>query len=221
MTTRASTTRLVPRSPLPVLLAGAFLVVLDFFIVNVALPSIASGLGAGDTALEWVVTGYGLAFATLLIAGGRLGDRFGRRRVYAGGLAAFSAASAACGLAPSAEALIVARMAQGAAGAIAMPQVPATIGVVYRDADRTGARAGYGGALGVASFGGQVVGGALLSAGLGWRACFLINVPIGLVAMALAARTVPESRVGASARLDVRGTVLLAAALVALLLPRV
>ena len=95
-----------PWGALPVLLAGAFMVVLDFFIVNVALPSIATDLGAGESALEWIVAGYGLTFAAFLITAGRLGDVFGRRRVYAIGLILFTAASAACGLAPSPETLV-------------------------------------------------------------------------------------------------------------------
>src|SRR4051794_7056031 len=106
---------------LPVLLAGAFMVVLDFFIVNVALPSIATGLDATESALEWVVAGYGLAFAAFLITAGRLGDARGRRRVYAIGLGFFTAASPPCGLAPSPPALVVARVAHGAARALVMP----------------------------------------------------------------------------------------------------
>ena len=137
-------------APLPVLLAGAFMVVLDFFIVNVALPSIATELGAGDTSLEWIVAGYGLTFAAFLITAGRLGDGLGRRHVYAIGLALFTATSAACGLAPSPTTLVIARVAQGVAGAIVMPQVLAIIGVTYRGPElrprdepvRHGARAG-------------------------------------------------------------------------------
>src|SRR5436190_11391236 len=97
---------------LPILLAGAFMVVLDFFIVNVALPSMATDLHASESSLEWVVAGYGLAFAAFLITAGRLGDDLGRRRVYAIGLALFTAASTACGLAPTPTALVVARIAQ-------------------------------------------------------------------------------------------------------------
>src|ERR1051326_2068207 len=102
---------------LPVLLEGAFMVVLDFFIVNVALPSIATELHAGESSLEWVVAGYGLTFAAFLIAAGRLGDELGRRRVYAFGLAMFTLASAACGLAPSPATLVLARPVQGGGGA--------------------------------------------------------------------------------------------------------
>src|SRR3954469_16063253 len=116
---------------LPVLLAGAFMVVLDFFIVNIALPSIATDLGAGESSLEWVVAGYGLTFAAFLITAGRLGDSLGRRRVYSLGLILLPVASLACGLAPTPTTLILARVAQGAAGAVLMPQVLSIIGVTY------------------------------------------------------------------------------------------
>ena len=211
-----------PWRALPVLLAGAVMVVLDFFIVNVALPSIATELGAGESALEWVVAGYGLTFAAFLITAGRLGDDRRRRRVYMLGLALFTASSAACGLAPSPATLILARLAQGVAGAMIMPQVLAIIGVTYRGRDHVRALSLYGVALGLAAVGGQVLGGALVQmdpGGLGWRSCFLINVPIGLVALAAAPRLVPESRAQRRARLDVAGAAMLALGLTAILLP--
>jgi EmrB/QacA subfamily drug resistance transporter len=198
------------------------MVVLDFFIVNVALPSIATELRAGESSLEWVVAGYGLTFAAFLITAGRLGDEFGRRRVYALGLALFTAASAACGLAPSPTTLVLARVAQGVAGAIVMPQVLSIIGVTYRGPDYARAFSAYGVALGLAAVGGQVIGGALVQTdvlGLGWRGCFLINVPIGLAALALTPRLVPESRAPERSRMDLAGALLLAAGLVAILLP--
>jgi EmrB/QacA subfamily drug resistance transporter len=207
---------------LPVLLAGAFMVVLDFFIVNVALPSIATDLGAGESSLEWVVAGYGLTFAAFLITAGRLGDEFGRRRIYALGLGLFTAASAACGLAPSPGTLVLARVGQGVAGAVVMPQVLSIIGVTYKEADYVRALSYYGVALGLAAVGGQVIGGALVQtdvAGLGWRGCFLINVPIGLAALAATPRLVPESRAPARARIDLPGAVVLALGLTAVLLP--
>jgi EmrB/QacA subfamily drug resistance transporter len=207
---------------LPILLAGAFMVVLDFFIVNVALPSIATDLGAGESSLEWVVAGYGLAFAAFLITAGRLGDDIGRRRVYVIGLALSTAASAACGLAPSPTTLVLARVGQGVAGAIVMPQVLSIIGVTYKDGEYVRALSAYGVALGLAAVGGQVIGGALVEtdvAGLGWRGCCLINVPIGLAALALAPRLVPESRAPQRASLDLVGSATLAAGLVAILLP--
>jgi EmrB/QacA subfamily drug resistance transporter len=207
---------------LPVLLAGAFMVVLDFFIVNVALPSIATELHAGESSLEWVVAGYGLTFAAFLITAGRLGDELGRRRVYAFGLAMFTLASAACGLAPSPATLVLARIVQGVAGAVVMPQVLSIIGVTYRDGDYVRALSYYGMALGLAAVGGQVIGGALVQtdiAGLGWRGCFLINVPIGLAALALTPRLVPESRAPRRTRIDLPGVAVLALGLTAVLLP--
>jgi EmrB/QacA subfamily drug resistance transporter len=213
---------LTPWAALPVLLAGAFMVVLDFFIVNVALPSIATDLGAGESSLEWVVAGYGLSFAAFLITAGRLGDDLGRRRVYTIGLALFTLASLACGLAPSPTTLVLARVAQGVAGAVVMPQVLAILGVTYRGPDYVRAMSLYGLALGLAAVGGQVIGGALVEtdlAGLGWRSCFLINVPIGLAALAVTPRLVPESRAERRARLDVPGAALVAVGLTAVLLP--
>jgi EmrB/QacA subfamily drug resistance transporter len=211
-----------PWRALPVLLAGAFMVVLDFFIVNVALPSIATDLGAGESSLEWVVAGYGLTFAAFLVTAGRLGDDLGRRRIYAIGLALFVATSAACGLAPSPTTLVLARIAQGVAGAVLMPQVLAIIGVTYRGPAYVRAISIYGVVLGLAAVGGQVIGGALVEtdvAGLGWRSCFLINVPVGLVALALTPRLVPESRAELRVKLDVPGAVMIAAGLTAILLP--
>ena len=194
------------------------MVVLDFFIVNVALPSIATDLGAGESALEWIVAGYGLTFAAFLILAGRLGDVFGRRRVYAIGLVLFTAASAACGLAPSPEALVVARIAQGAAGAIVMPQVLAIIGVAFRGPDYVRALSIYGVVLGLAAVGGQIIGGVLVESALGWRGCFLINLPVGLAALAFT-RVVPESRAERRAPLDLWGAATLAVGLTAILLP--
>src|SRR6187200_403399 len=138
-------------SALPILLAGAFMVVLDFFIVNVALPSIATDLDAGESSLEWIVAGYGLTFAAFLITAGRLGDDLGRRRVYVIGLALFTLASLACGLAPSPTTLVLARVVQGAGGAVVMPQVLSIIGVTYRGPDYVRAMAIYGVVLGLAA----------------------------------------------------------------------
>jgi MFS family permease len=131
-----------------------------------------------------VVAGYGLSFAALLILAGRAGDRFGRRRVYVTGLAAFTLATAACGVAPTIEALIAARFVQGAAGAFVMPQVLAIIGASVRGPDYARALSIYGMVLGLAAIGGQVIGGGLVEAevaGVGWRACVLINAWKNLV----------------------------------------
>jgi EmrB/QacA subfamily drug resistance transporter len=209
---------------LAVVLTGTFMVVLDFFIVNVAMPAMQSDLHAGTGAIEWVVAGYGLTFATFLIAAGRLGDQLGRRRMFSLGLVLFTVASAACGLAPSPGVLVGARLAQGLAAALLSPQVLSIIGVVYSGPERVRAISIYGIVLGLAAVGGQLIGGVLVQAdiaGLGWRSCFLINVPIGLVAVAIAARAVPESRVEGANRLDLVGTALITLGLVDIVLPLV
>lgn len=211
-------------SPLPVLMAATFMVVLDFFIVAVALPSMQADLDASAGSIEWVVAGYGLSLAVMLITGGRLGDRHGRRRVFAYGLALFTVASAICGAAPSVGVLVAARLLQGLSAALLTPQVLSTIGVTYRDGDRVRALAVYGMVMGVAAAGGQLLGGVLIASdllGLGWRTCFLINVPVGLAALALTRRTVPESRTAAEGGMDIAGATLLTGALTAILLPLV
>src|SRR3954453_20036204 len=211
-------------APLPVVLAGTFMVVLDFFLVNVALPSMQSDLHAGDGAIEWVVAGYALTSAVLLITAGRLGDQFGRRKVFSVGLALFTVASLACGVAGSAEMLVAARLLQGAAAAILMPNVLSIIGVAYEGADRARALTAYSLVMGLAAVGGQLIGGLLVQAdiaGLGWRSCFLINVPIGVAALALAPHLVPESRTEQASSLDLAGTLLVTAGLTAVVLPLV
>jgi len=209
--------------PLVVVLAGTFVTFLDFFIVNVALPSIHADLHADSVAMSLVVAGYGVTFAAGMITGGRLGDLHGRRRMFTIGLALFTVTSALCGAAPSATALVVARALQGAAGAMLTPQVLAILGTTYEGPRRDRAFAAYGFAMGIAGVLGQLLGGALIQAdlaGLGWRAIFLINVPVGLVALAFVRRVVPESR-GPAARLDVVGTLLAAVAIAALVVPLV
>jgi EmrB/QacA subfamily drug resistance transporter len=200
------------------------MVVLDFFIVNVALPSIQSGLNAGSGAIEWIAAGYGLTCAVFLITGGRLGDKLGRRRTFSLGLALFTASSAACGLAPTASLLVAGRLVQGVAGALMMPNVMSIITVVYTGADRVKALSAYGMVMGLAAVGGQLIGGVLVQvdpAGLGWRSCFLINVPIGLLALASAPALVPESRDPSARRLDPLGTTLVTVGLTAIVLPLV
>ena len=207
---------------LPVVLAATAMVILDFFIVNVALPAMQSDLHAGAGAVEWVVAGYGLAMAAGLITGGRLGDLLGRRRMFAWGLVLFTLTSLACGLAPDAGTLVAARVAQGAASALLMPQVLAILGVAYDGADRVKAFTAYALTLGLAAVAGQLIGGVLIEldvAGLGWRSCFLVNVPVGIAALALTRRTVPESRAPDATRLDLPGAALVTAALVAVVLP--
>jgi EmrB/QacA subfamily drug resistance transporter len=217
------------RSPLPVLMCGTFMIVLDFFIVNVALPSMQSELHASASAIEWVVAGYGLTCAVLLIAGGRLGDLYGRRLAFAAGLAVFVAASAACGFAPSAGALIAARVVQGIGAALVSPNVLSIIGVAFPGPARVRAITIYGLVMGLAAACGQLIGGILIQAdvlGLAWRSVFLINVPVGLAALACTWRLVPESRSARSPAtagrgLDVAGMIWITAGLTALVLPLV
>jgi EmrB/QacA subfamily drug resistance transporter len=211
-------------APLPVVLAGTFMVVLDFFIVNVALPSMQRDLHASSGSIEWVVAGYALTSAVFLIAGARAGDRLGRRRVFSIGLALFTLASAGCGVASNPETLVLARLVQGIGAALVMPNVLSIIGVTYGGPRLARALGVYGLVMGVAAATGQLIGGVLVAAnvaGLGWRSCFLINVPIGLAALALAPRMVPESRAERGSKLDVVGTVLLTAAVTAIVLPLV
>ncbi|MFI8911583.1 MFS transporter [Streptomyces sp. NPDC053513] len=203
-------------------LLGAALPLIDFFIVNVALPSIDHDLAAGPALLELVVAGYGLAYSVLLVLGGRLGDLFGRRRLFLAGMAAFGLTSLACGLAPDAWTLVAARVAQGAAAALMLPQVLATIHSSTEGPRRARALSLYGATAGLAMAGGQILGGVLVTAdvaGSGWRAVFLVNVPVAVAGLALALRTVPETRSDRPAPVDVPGTLLLALALLALLAP--
>ncbi len=174
---------------LGVLLTGPFLGVLDMFIVNVSLPTIRETLGASFAQLEWTVTGYGLAYAILLIIGGRLGDLFGRRRVFCAGLAGFTLSSALCGSAGTPLALIAWRVVQGAAAAIMFPQALSFIQARFPADERRSAFSVYGANLGMASVCGQIFGGLLLGwnlFGLSWRPVFLVNVPVGLIALAIA-----------------------------------
>ncbi|GGO59833.1 MFS transporter [Streptomyces lasiicapitis] len=204
---------------LAIVMVGTFITVLDYFITNVAVPSIQADLGASHAQSQLVIVGYGVAFTAGMITGGRLGDLYGRRRMFALGMAGFTVASGLCGLAQSADALTAFRVLQGAAAALMVPQVLGILGVVYTGAARARAFVIYGLVVGLAGVFGQVIGGALISidmAGLDWRTIFLINLPIGVVALVLTPRLIPESRSEQGGRLDLTGAVLSTAALVAL-----
>ena len=209
---------------LAVVLTGTFVVTLDFFIVNVAIPSTQADLHAGAGAMQLVIAAYGIALAAGLILGGRLGDLAGRRRVFMTGLALFTVSSAVCGFAPDATILIAGRVVQGAAAALMTPQALSIIGIEYEGEARARAFAVYGLVMGLAAACGQLVGGLLIDVdllGLGWRSCYLVNVPIGIAALALAPHALRESRSNGAARLDLTGAVLATAALVAIVLPLV
>jgi MFS family permease len=214
--------RTLTAAGLTVILVGVLLPMIDFFIVNVALPTIDTDLRASQPLLELVVSGYATAYALLLVLGGRLGDSLGRKRLFLAGMAAFTVTSLACGLAPTATFLVIGRVAQGASAAMMVPQVLATIQAATTGEHRTRALARYGAAGGIAAVLGQVLGGLLVSAnidGLGWRPIFLVNVPIGLAGLILAKRFVPDTRHGAPARIDGPGTLLLGVTLLAILVP--
>ncbi|MEV7125793.1 MFS transporter [Streptomyces sp. NPDC093260] len=203
-------------------LLGAALPLIDFFIVNVALPTIGRDLHTGESVLELVVAGYGVAYAVLLVLGGRLGDLFGRRRLFLGGMAAFGLTSLACGLAPDAWTLVAARVAQGASAAAMLPQVLATIQATTAGPRRAKAMGLYGATAGLSMVAGQILGGVLVAAdlwGTGWRSVFLVNVPVVVAGLLLAVRAVPQTRSERPEPVDGPGTVLLALCLLTLLAP--
>lgn len=207
---------------LATVLLGAFVAIADFFIVNVALPTIDADLHPTAAMLQLVVAGYGVPYALMLVLGGRLGDLFGRRRLFMLGVASFTLFSLLCGLAPTATVLIVFRAAQGASAAFMVPQALATIQAATSGHERSRAIGLYGATAGIAAVVGQVAGGLIVNAniaGFGWRPIFLVNVPVGLVALALAWRYVPATRSEEPMSIDVPGTALLGAALLALLVP--
>jgi MFS family permease len=207
---------------LAVLLCSAFLPALDFFIVNVALPTIDSTLHGSAPMLELVVAGYGTAYALLLIIGGRLGDTYGRRTVLSLGLAGFVITSLVCGIAPNIDLLVGARIIQGVSAAMIVPQVLATFHATLEGHPRSRALGLYGAANGTASAAGLMLGGLLVTAniaGSSWRPIFLVNVPVGLIVLLLIRRTVPNTRSASPASVDLRGTALLAVTVVALLVP--
>jgi len=211
-------------SALAVLMIGTFMFVLDFFIVNVALPAIQQGLRAGEGAIEWIVAGYAISTAVLLVTGGRLGDQFGRRRVFAIGMTVFVLTSAACALAPDPAVLVTARILQGVGAALMAPNILSILGMVYSGPARVRAISVYGMVMGLAAVSGQLIGGVLIRAdlaGMGWRAIFWINVPLGVAALLACRRLVPESRADQRSRFDLAGVALITACLVAIVLPLV
>ncbi|MEO9176448.1 MAG: MFS transporter, partial [Gaiellales bacterium] len=221
-TSRLSRVRESQWTLLALLLTAPFMVVLDFFIVNVAIPSLSVNLHAGPTVIEWIVAGYGLTTAIGLVAAGRLGDRVGRRSVFWAGMLLFTLASGACGVAPGGGTLVAARLVQGLGAALVTPQVLSIVSVAFEGKERARAFGIYGITLGLAAVLGQLIGGLLIQAdilGLGWRACFLINLPIGLVALVLVPRLVPESRVEGAGRLDLVGMGIITLGLAAIVLP--
>jgi EmrB/QacA subfamily drug resistance transporter len=205
-----------------VLIVGALMDMIDVTIVNVALPSIRRDLHASATQLEWVVSGYMLAFAASLIIAGNLGDKFGRKRVFLSGAALFGLASLAAGLSGSGAELIAARVVQGAAAAAMAPQVLATFRAIFGREERGKAFGIYGAMLGFASAIGLVLGGLLTGAnlfGFQWRSVFYVNVPVAVATLIAGARLVPETKDPGARRPNASGAVLLAGSLVAIVYP--
>src|SRR5215218_7306500 len=183
---------------------------LDSTVVNVALPDIGRDLDASTSSLQWILNGYVLTLASLILLGGSLGDRHGRRRIFALGTGAFTVASLLCAIAPNAALLTVARLLQGIGGALLTPGSLAMIESSFRPGDRARAIGAWSGLGGVATALGPLLGGYLVDA-VSWRAIFLINLPIGILVVTMAARHVPETRdPSARGRLDAGGAVLAA-----------
>ncbi len=208
---------------LSVCLVAGFMSLLDVSIVNVALPSIAVGVHVGPSSLQWIVSGYALAFGLLLVPAGRLGDARGRRPAFMWGVGLFTLASLACGLAPNDGTLIVARLVQGAAGGVLTPQVSGLIQQLFRGAERARAFGLLGATIGISTAVGPLLGGLLISVfGMehGWRAVFFVNLPIGVGALVLAMRVIPHVRTtGRRESLDPVGVLLLGGFVTCLLLP--
>ena len=210
------------RAGLILLLTGQMLPMIDTSITNVALDAITHSLNATATELELIVALYGVAFAVCLALGSKLGDNFGRRRLFMWGVASFGLASLLCGMAGNMEQLLAARIVQGAGAALIVPQILATLHVTLKGTAHAKAISLFGGIGGIAFIVGQMGGGWLVSAdiaGLGWRNAFFINVPICLVVLALSRHFVPETRRETPSRIDWTGTVLLAIILCCLLFP--
>jgi EmrB/QacA subfamily drug resistance transporter len=210
---------------LGVCLVGGFMTLLDVSIVNVALPSIRSSLSATQSDLQWVLAGYALAFGLVLVPAGRLGDVRGRRTAYVVALSLFTAASAACGLAPTALLLSLSRVLQGVAGGLLVPQQSGLIQELFRGAERAKAFGLLGATIGISTAVGPLLGGLLIALGgpeHGWRLVFAVNVPIGLAAIPLALRLFPGGRPERRREsLDPVGVVLLGVGVLLILLPLV
>lgn len=207
---------------LAIVVAAQFMFGVDAFVVNVAIPTIAADLHATPAQIESVIAIYLIAYATLVVTGGRLGDIHGTKNVFLAGVLGFTATSLWCGLAQSGMELIVARLAQGATAALMVPQVLATLHLLFTDESRSRAFGIYGIVLGLAGAAGFLLGGLLVTIDLahtGWRSVFFVNVPCGLVIAAAAWRIMPSVPRRAGTRLDIKGSVVLFAGLLCLIGP--
>jgi EmrB/QacA subfamily drug resistance transporter len=207
---------------LPVILIAMFMVGFDIWAVNVAAPSLQRDLHVSDAALQLIVGGYAFMYASGMVTGGRLGDLFGYRRLFLVGVVSFALASLLCGLAPSPGLLVAARLVQGLTGAVLVPQVVALITATFPARERSRALAWYGATMGFGFVSGQILGGGLIQAnifGLGWRAIFLVNVPVGILAVIVASIVVPPARGRRRPRLDPLGAIGVSGSLALALVP--
>jgi EmrB/QacA subfamily drug resistance transporter len=205
-----------------VVIAANIMDLMDATIVNVAGPSIRAALGGSASTLQWLPAGYTLAFAVFLITGARLGDMFGRRRLFLMGSAGFTAMSAACALAPSPGVLIAFRVLQGSFGALMIPQGFGMLKEVFDEEEMTKVFGAFGPMMGLSILAAPILAGALVEAnlwGIGWRLVFLINVPIGIAAFAGAVRVLPRTVAHPGIRLDIWGMALIGVALTAIIYP--
>jgi EmrB/QacA subfamily drug resistance transporter len=204
------------------MIVAALMDLVDVTIVNVALPTVQRDLGASGTQIEWVVSAYMLAFAALLLLAGRLGDFFGRKRMFVVGVAAFGVASLLSAIAQDPTWLIASRTLQGAAAALLIPQVLATARAIFEGEERGAVFGVYGAIGGLATAGGLLLGGVLTDAdlfGWGWRTIFVVNIPIAVAVLVAAAVLVPETRSSVRRRPDTLGAAILVGALVAIVFP--
>jgi len=209
---------------LAIVLVAEIMDLLDSTVITIAAPTVRAELGGGTSTMQWWAAGYTLAFGVFMIVGGRLGDVFGRRRVFVVGITGFTLASMACALAPSPDALIATRVLQGGFGALLIPQGLGMIKTVFPPKEMGGAFAAFGPVMGLAAIAGPILAGWLVSAdllGTGWRMIFLINVPLGLVGLLGALRFMPESRSRTPIKLDPLGVGLISVASLALIYPLV
>jgi len=205
---------------LGIVLVADLLDLLDSTITTIAAPSIVADLGGGPSLVKWLGAAYALAMGTLLVVGGRLGDKYGQRRVFLIGMAGFTLASAACGLAPNPATIIVARILQGGFGAMLIPQGMAIMTKSFTRDMLGKAFGAFGPMLGLCSIGGPVLAGFIIDAniaGLGWRPVFLINIILGSVGLVAAIRLLPRVEADPTTRIDPTGSVLLGAAMFSLL----
>ncbi|MGW6940666.1 MFS transporter [Streptomyces xanthophaeus] len=207
---------------LAIVMTAAFMDLVDVTIVNIAIPSMRENLGASTSAIQWITAGYALAFAAGLITGGRLGDIYGRKRLFLVGIAGFTAASLLCGIAADPGMLVAARLLQGAMAAMMVPQVLAIIHVTFPPHERGKVFGMFGAIVGLGAVSGPMLG-ALLTEwnlfGLEWRPIFLINLPVGIAGVILGRKFITESKAPQALRLDLVGVVLATLALVMLIFP--